>query len=159
MYTLLTESLPINMLELQPSLLFKERQPSPRYSQKQPSGSVLWNSCSKTFHKILRKPSVVEWFSLLKLKNYIPQQTISSKISQIFESSFFNTFRRLLPWNKKPSRSSRPKEFLEVAVLKYLWKLSGNYLSYSVLVVKIKKKTPPQIFSWELSRIFSEQLF
>ena len=129
MYTLLTESLPVNVLELQPSFLFKERQPSPRYSQKQPSGSVLWNSCSKTFHKILRKPSVVEWFSCLKLKRYVPQRTISSEIYQIFDSSSSNTFRRLFPWNKKPWRSSHPTEFLEIAVLKYLRKLPGNYLS------------------------------
>ena len=128
MYTLLTESLSVNVLELQSSFLFMERQSSPRYSQKQPSWSVLWKSCSKTFHKIRRKPSVVEWFSTLKLKN-IPQRTISSEISQSFESLFSNTFRRLLPWNKKPSRSSRPKEFLEIAVLKYLRKLPGNYPS------------------------------
>ena len=55
-------------------------------------------------------------------KIYIAQQTFSSEISQ---SSFCNTFVRLLPW-KKPSRNSRPKEFLEIAVLKYL-KLTGNY--------------------------------
>ena len=129
MYTLLTESVPVNALELQPSFLFKERQPSPKHSQKQPSRSVLWNSCSKTFHKIIRKPSVVEWFSLLKLKNVYTPRNYFLEISWIFESNFSNTFRRLLPWDKKPSRSSRPREFLEIAVLKYLRKLSGNYPS------------------------------
>ena len=119
MYTWLSESCSLNVLELQPSLLFKERQPSPRYSHRQPSGSVPWNSCSITFHKILRKPSVVERCSSLKLKKYIPQRIIPSEISQIFERRISITFWRLLLRNKKPSRSSRPKEFLEIVVLKF----------------------------------------
>ena len=80
---------------------------------------------------------MVEWFCSLKLKKYIPQRTISLEISQ---RSFSNTFGRLLPWNKQPSRSNRPKEFLETAVLKYLRKLPRNYQSYNVLVAKIKKR-------------------
>ena len=72
----------------------------PRYSQKQPSGRVLQNSCSKTSYKILKKLWVVEWFCSLKIKKYISKRTFSSEISQIFQSSFSNTFGRLLPWKK-----------------------------------------------------------
>ena len=81
----------------------------PRYSQKQPSGRVLQNSCSKTSYKILKKLWVVEWFCSLKIKKYISKRTFSSEISQIFQSSFSNTFGRLLPWKKifkkQPSES------------------------------------------------------
>ena len=79
--------------------------------------------------QILRKPSVAKCFCSLKLKKNISQRTISSEISQIFQGSFSKTFGRLLPWNKKPSRSSRQKEFLEIAVLKYLRELPLNYPS------------------------------
>ena len=133
MCTLLTESLPVNVLELQPSFLFKEWQISPIYSHKQPSRSILWNNCSKTFHKILRKASVVDSFSLLKLNIYIyiytPTNYLFRNFSNFWEHFCFfeNTFRRLLPWNKKPLRSSCLKELLEIAVLKYLRRLPGNY--------------------------------
>ena len=62
----------------------------------------------------------MEWLCSLKLKNIYLNGRFLQKFSQIFQSSFCNTFGRLLPWNKKPSRSSRPKVFLELAVLKYL---------------------------------------
>ena len=90
MCTLLTESLPVNVLELQPSFLFKEWQISPIYSHKQPSRSILWNNCSKTFHKILRKASVAEWFSSLKLKSiYTPTNYFFRNFSNFWEHFFF----------------------------------------------------------------------
>ena len=120
--TLLTESLPVNVLELQLEFLFKERQLPQIFSE-----VAVWKRSLKqlflNISQILWKLSVVECFCSLKLKKYIPQQTISSYISQIFQNSFSNTSGQLLTWNKKPPRSSRPKEFLEIAVLKYLRKL------------------------------------
>ena len=114
MYTWLSESCSLNVLELQPTLLFKERQPSPRYSQRQPSGSVPWNSCSITFHKILRKPSVVERCSSLKLKKiYTPTNYSFRNFSNFWAKDFYNflaiasaeqkTFKKQpsegVPWN------------------------------------------------------------
>ena len=104
--------------------LFKERQPSSRYSQKQPSRSVLWSHQWGSGSQ--------ETISNIYIYIYIyPNDLFLQKFLkfQIFESSFFNTFRRWLLYNKNPWRSSRPKEFLEVAVLKYLRKLPGNYPS------------------------------
>ena len=58
-----------------------------------------------------------------------PNELFLQKFLKLLRVAFLTLFRRLLPWNKKPARSSRPKEFLEVAVLKYLRKLPGNYPS------------------------------
>ena len=85
---------------------------------------------------------------------YILLRTFSWEFSQIFQSSFFNTSRWLLPYNEKPCRSSRLEVFFKIAVLKYLRKLPGNYPSWSSLLAKIKKSTPPQTFRNSFSNIF-----
>ena len=104
MYTLLTESLPVNVLELQPSFLFKEWQISPIYSHKQPSRSILWNNCSKTFHKILRKASVVDSFSLLKLNIYIYIYIYPNELSLQKFLKFLRAF--LFFWEHFPAIAS-----------------------------------------------------
>ena len=76
------------------------------------------------------------------------------RIFSIFQSSFLNTFRWLLLCNEKRCRSSRPEIFFKIAVLKYLRKLPGNYLSWSSLLAKIKKSTSPQTFRNSYSNIF-----
>ena len=87
----------------------------------------------------------MEWFLSLRIKIIYHNGRFLQKFSHIFQSSFCNTFGRLLPWNQKPSRSSRPKVFLQLAVLKYLRKSPGNYPPWS---------TQAQSFSWNSSRIF-----
>ena len=121
MYTLLTKSLPVNMVGLQPSFLVKERQPSPRYSQKQPSGSVLWNSCSKTFHKTLRKPPVVEWFSSLK---YIyPNELFLQKFLKILKAAFLTLFGNCFRGTKNLQEAAVRRSSLK----QLFWNICENY--------------------------------
>ena len=115
---------------------------------------LLRASSSLTFRQLWSVDSL--WNAYVTWQEYTTQRTIFSEISQIFQSSCTNTFGWLFPRNKKQSRGSWPKEFLEIALLKYLGKLPGDYQWKNVLVAKIKKSTPTQMFSCEFSRIFSE---
>ena len=114
----------VDVLQLQRAFLFNERQLSQVFSE----AAVRRSSLKQLFQNIIQNSQEtmsgrVVLFAKNK-KTYIAQRTFSSEISQIFQSSFCNSFGRLFPW-KKPLRNSRPKEFLEIAVLKYL-KLPGN---------------------------------
>ena len=114
----------VDVLQLQRAFLFNERQLSQVFSE----AAVRRSSLKQLFQNIIQNSQETMSGRVVlfaKNKKNISQRTFSSEISQIFQSSFSNTFGRLLPW-KKSSRSSHPKEFLEIAVLKYL-KLPRNY--------------------------------
>ena len=77
---------------------------------------------------------MINWFCSLSWKNINTNGCFLKKFSHIFQSTFCNTFRRLHPWNKKPPSSSRPRVFLELAVLNYLRKLPANYPPWTVFL-------------------------
>ena len=88
------------------------------------------------------------------LKNIYSYRSFLEIFFQIFQSSYFNTFRQLLPSNKKPSRSSCVEVFSKIAVLKRSRKLPGNYLLRSALLTKYKKLCHHRLFSWNFSNYF-----
>ena len=62
-------------------------------------------------------------------KNMYLNKLFLQEFLKFFRAVFLTLFGQLLPWNKNPSKSSYPKKFLEIATLKYLRKLPGNYPS------------------------------
>ena len=111
--TWLAEPFPVNVLELQPAFLLKKGRLSQIISKVAVRKCSLKCNCFETFHKF---PGNHPWWSVFvswKLKKCITLWTFSSEFSHIFQNSLFNTFC--------------PEVFFKIAVLKYLWKLPGNY--------------------------------